>query len=369
MDGLVYGLTAFVLFILVLGGLVLIHEVGHFLTARAFRVRVLEFGFGFPPRAKVLRSRGETLVTLNWLPIGGFVRMEGEDGDAADDPRSFSAQPLRIKLAILVAGVVLNVVLAFVIFFGIALVASPTIGVKIGEIDQSSPAETAGLRVGDELFGVADERFEWFGERTVVDALRSRAGQTVDLLVRREDGSTETLTATLREPEQLSPTVGALGISGPGDEGLELVFGDTVVGHDPGRSVEIAAGEVARWGGLIVGGLGQLIDGLIRDPTAPPPASGPIGIAVSLAQIFTESGLIMTLYVAGILSVNLGVVNILPFPPLDGGRMLVLVIKRLFGTRVSLRAERLTYAIGFVVLMAFFLWVTGFDIARLGSTQ
>ena len=109
------------------------------------------------------------------------------------------------------------------------------------------------------------------------------------------------------------------------------------------------------------------MSGFIKDPTAQPPAAGPVGIAVTLAQIFTESGVIMTLYVAAILSVNLGVVNILPFPPLDGGRMLVLGIKRVFGSRVSLRAERLTYAVGFVVLMAFILWVTGFDIVRLGS--
>src|SRR5687768_1172021 len=139
MDGLLYGLTALALFILILGGLVLVHELGHFFTAKAFKVRVLEFGFGFPPRAKVLRSRGETLFTLNWLPIGGFVRMEGEDGDAADDPRSFAAQALPVKLIILVAGVVLNIVLAFVIFFGIALLASPTYGLKIAEVVPDSP--------------------------------------------------------------------------------------------------------------------------------------------------------------------------------------------------------------------------------------
>src|SRR3712207_7881083 len=90
MEGLGFGAIAFALFILILGGLVLVHELGHFLTARAFNVRVLEFGFGFPPRAKVLRSKGETLLTLNWLPIGGFVRVEGEGGGAAAGPRSFS---------------------------------------------------------------------------------------------------------------------------------------------------------------------------------------------------------------------------------------------------------------------------------------
>jgi hypothetical protein len=91
---------------------VVIHEVGHFVAARLARVRVLEFGIGFPPRAKVMRSKGETLYTLNWLPIGGFVKLEGEDGNDADDPRSFSSQRYSTKMLILVAGVAMNVVLA-----------------------------------------------------------------------------------------------------------------------------------------------------------------------------------------------------------------------------------------------------------------
>src|SRR6476620_12217929 len=104
MNGIVFGAVAIILFIVVLGGIVLIHELGHYLTARALNVRVLEFGIGFPPRARVLRSKGETLWTLNWLPIGGFVRLAGEDGDASDDPRSFASQRLPIRLAILAAG-------------------------------------------------------------------------------------------------------------------------------------------------------------------------------------------------------------------------------------------------------------------------
>ena len=111
MDGLVFGLLAIVLFVVVLGGIVLVHELGHYLTAKALNVRVLEFGIGFPPRARVLRSKGETLWTLNWLPIGGFVRLEGEDGESADDPRSFAAKSLRARLAILVAGVAMNIAL------------------------------------------------------------------------------------------------------------------------------------------------------------------------------------------------------------------------------------------------------------------
>jgi regulator of sigma E protease len=362
MEGIVYGLVALVLFIVVLGGIVLIHEVGHFVTARLLNVRVLEFGIGFPPRAKVLRSKGETLYTLNWLPIGGFVRMEGEDGDGDTDPRSFSAKPLRVRLTILVAGVVMNIALAFVIFFGIAWLASPVVGVQIGAVEAGSPAAAAGLQAGDAIYKVAGEPFEFFGERTVIDALRGSAGKTVTLDVVRADGSAATLTATLRPPAELSETRGALGVSK-----LTQSYSGAYVGHDIGTAVGIGVDQVTRWGGLILDGLGQLVGGFIKDPTAPPPASGPIGIAVSLADIFLGSGPILTLFVAGILSVNLGVVNILPFPPLDGGRMVMLVIKRLFGTRVSLRAERLTYAVGFVFLMAFILWVSGFDIARLGS--
>jgi len=361
MDGIVFGLVAIVLFVVVLGGIVLVHELGHYLTAKALNVRVLEFGIGFPPRAKVLRSKGETLWTLNWLPIGGFVRLEGEDGDAADDPRSFAAQPLRSRLAILVAGVVMNIVLAFSIFFLIALLATPALGVKIGVIEPGSPAASAALVPGDEIYAVNSEQFDLFGGQTVQGALRAHAGESVQLGIRHADGTTVTASATLRPKSELSETRGALGVGQ-----LEQTYRYT--GHDLGTSVGIAVAELGRWGSLIIGGLGALIGGLITNPTAPPPASGPIGIAVSLADIFLNVGPIVTLYVAGILSVNLGVVNILPFPPLDGGRAAVLIIKRLFGARVSLRAERLTYAVGFVFLIAFILWISGFDIARLGST-
>jgi regulator of sigma E protease len=359
--GLFQSAITIVLFFAILGGLVLIHEIGHFVTARLYNVRVLEFGIGFPPRARVLRSGGETLWTLNWLPIGGFVRLEGEDGDAGDDPRSFSAQSLPVRLAILVAGVVMNILLAFVIFFGIAWLASPVIGFQIGTVEGSSPAATAGLEPGDTIFSVNGEPFDFFG-RTVVDALRENAGKPVTLQVQHADGTSEPVTVTLRPASELGEQRGALGVGR-----LTIAYSGNYVGHDLVQAASIAWEQLIRWGGLILGGLVTLVQGFINDPTAPPPASGPVGIAYSLADIFLNGGPILTLFIAGILSVNLGVVNILPFPPLDGGRMAVLVIKRIFGTRVSLRAERLTYAVGFVFLMAFLLWVSGFDIARLGQ--
>ena len=122
---IIQGAITILLFIFILCALVVIHELGHFVLARFFGIRVHEFGIGFPPRAKVMRDRGETIYTLNWLPIGGFVRLEGEDGDS-DDPRSFAVAALPKKEAVLPAGVGLHLVLAFLIVPGPAWRPPPT---------------------------------------------------------------------------------------------------------------------------------------------------------------------------------------------------------------------------------------------------
>ena len=200
MSGPLGVLATIVLFIVVLGSLVLIHEIGHFVAARLAGVRVLEFGIGFPPRAKILRRRGETLYTLNWLPIGGFVKLEGEDGDENDDPRSFSRAGLPVKLLILVAGVAMNLVLSFLIFTMIAWFATPYIGARIVEEPISgSPAAQAGLHAGDGIRAVDGTQFEFYGV-DVTQVLREKAGQTVTLDVDRADGGRQQVTATLRAP-------------------------------------------------------------------------------------------------------------------------------------------------------------------------
>ncbi len=348
------------LFFFILGALVVIHELGHFITARLAGVRVIEFGVGFPPRAKVLRARGETLYTLNWLPIGGFVKLEGEDGDAADDPRSFVNASLPTRLVILVAGVAMNVILAFAIFAAIALAATPFVGVRFYEVTPGSPAAAAGLQPGDAIVAVDGERFEFFGGRSVIDGLRARAGTQVTLTIDRVDGRREAVPVRLREE---APGQGVLGISQNNRQWEAYFFGE-YTGHDPATAVSIGLTETSRALGLILDGLGQLVGSVARNPTAPPPVAGPVGIATQIGDVFWNAGPVMTLYVAGILSANLALVNILPFPPLDGGRMLVMVLKSLFGSRISVRAERLTYLVGFVFLFAFLIWITGFDILR-----
>ena len=358
------------LFFLILGGLVLVHEFGHFVTARIAKVRVLEFGIGFPPRAKVIRSKGETLYTLNWLPIGGFVKLEGEDGEHPDDPRSFSAQSLPIRLIILAAGVVMNLLTAFLIFTLIAWLWTPYTGLKFSEVDANSPAEAAGLQPGDTILAVNGQQREFFGEGSILTELQANVGQTVTLTIQHADGTVDTVDATLRTQSEIDASKdaegiaqkGPLGISG-GEAGFQPVFYGN---HNRGLgdALVIAAQQTVYWFGLILAGLGDLVSGFVNNPTAAPPVAGPVGIATQIGDVFWQLGPIITLYVAGILSANLAVVNILPFPPLDGGRMLVITLKRIFGARISLQAERLTYVVGFVFLFAFLIWVTGFDILR-----
>jgi len=363
--GFLQSMITIALFILILGGLVVLHELGHFVTARLARVRVLEFGIGFPPRAKVMRSRGETLYTLNWLPIGGFVKLEGEDGTDVDDPRSFSHQGLARKLTILVAGVLMNVLVAFVIFTGIAWLASPLVGVKFFEVQPGSPAAAAGLQPGDAIVALNGERYQFITGPSALSGLHDLAGETIVLTIASPGGDRRDVTVTLRSKAEISAEKGALGISGANKPFEGYFFGDYTTNDLP-TAVSVGAKETIRWMGLIVGGLASLVGSVVSDPTAPPPVSGPIGIATQIGDIFWNNGPILTLYVAGILSANLAVVNILPFPPLDGGRMLMLTLKGIFGARISLRAEQLTYVVGFVFLFAFIIWVTGFDIVRLG---
>jgi regulator of sigma E protease len=362
--GFFQSIITVVLFLAILGILVVIHELGHFVTARLANVRVLEFGVGFPPRAKVLRSKGETLYTLNWLPIGGFVKLEGEDGDVADDPRSFSAQGLPTRLWILVAGVLMNLLLAFLIFTAIAWVATPFVGVTVPAIQPDSPASAAGLRPGDSIVAVDGQRYEFFGGISPLDDLRELAGQTIVLTVDRADRTREEITVTLRTEAEIDADHGALGVSRTDESPFMTYFFGEYTGHDLGTAIRIGASETVRALGVVLGGLGALVQSITTDPTAPPPVSGPVGIATQIGDVFWNAGAVMTLYVAAILSANLALVNILPFPPLDGGRMLMITLKRFLGARISLRAEQLTYMIGFVFLFTFLIWITGYDIIK-----
>ena len=375
---IIQGAITILLFVFILCSLVVIHELGHFVLARLFGIRVHEFGIGFPPRAKVLRDRGETLYTLNWLPIGGFVRLEGEDGDS-DDPRSFGVARLPKKLLVLLAGVGMNLLLAFVIFTGIAWLATPQGGLTFNEVVAGSPADLAGLRAGETILAIDGTTFDLLPSpqagQAAIAALRDRAGQAVTLRVRAADGAVRDVPVTLRPPDE-AVDKGALGIRGAG-----LSFSGAYAGRDPVSAIGAGAAWTVSAFRLIIDGLASLVSSVASNPTQAPPVTGPVGIAVQVGDVFWQLGPIFTLYLAGLLSANLALVNILPFPPLDGGRILVLLLKALLGrgaavmrragvrgrgvsSQTAISVERLTYLVGFAFLFGFLIWITYFDIAR-----
>ena len=298
------------------------------------------------------------IYTLNWLPIGGFVKLEGEDGDS-EDPRSFTRAPLLTKLVVLVAGVGMNLLLALVIMIGIPLYGDDTIGFQIGNIQTGSPADAAGLRGTDVIVSLDGQYQSAFAanQRGLIDALQTRAGETVTLGVERGGGAEESVQVRLRDRAAIEQGLAALGV-----ERLSVVKGDHRITYEPGAAVGLGVERTVNAFGLILDGLGDLGESIINRPTERPPAAGPVGIAVQVSSVFWELGPVATLYLAALLSANLALVNVLPFPPLDGGRMLMLLLKSVAGRRISLRAEQMTYFVGFTFLMAFLLWITWFDI-------
>ena len=402
MTELFQSLITIVLFIVILGGLVLIHELGHFVTARWAKVRVLEFGIGFPPRARILgrgkrpaydagrpprpdpalppgvepgsdealsflavsraldEEAGSTLYTLNWLPIGGFVKLEGEDGGDDADPHSFANARLWVKVGILLAGVTMNLLLSFAIFTGIAMWGEPAVGAVIEEVVPGSPAAEAGLVAGDAIVTVNGNMYSVFDLRNtnpLVD-VRALAGETVTIGILHADGTVEDVTVTLRVPTAAEQ--GALGVSS------RQVIDHGTVQYSVGEAVQVGVQRTVDAFGLILGGLGDLGRSIVTSPTTAPPASGPVGIAVELGDILWSLGPIYVLYMAALLSANLALVNALPFPPLDGGRILMILLKAIpgYGKKISMRAEQVTYAVGFVALFTFLIWITVFDVAR-----
>ena len=306
------------------------------------------------------------------MPLGGFVRLEGEDGES-EDPRSFVRARLPVKLVILLAGVAMNALLAVVIFTALAWAPGQTAAIAFQEAVPGSPAAGLGL-VGygsagidgpsDLIVAVDGERFHDFEDwRRLSAALRARAGRAATLTVVRIDGSVVDLVATLQSPQDVADGKGALGIAYTVGRSVSTSFT-----RSPVAALDFGLAQTGEAFGLISDGLSQLGGRIVNHPTEDPGVAGPVGIAVGVGDVFWQQGAGATLRLAALLSANLALVNVLPIPPLDGGRMLVLVTKALAGRRLSIRVERVTYAVGFGLLMAFILWVTFFDITRQAGT-
>jgi regulator of sigma E protease len=364
-------LTGFLVFIILLGPLMLIHELGHFVVAKKAGIRVEEFGLGLPPRAARLFKLGETEYTLNWLPIGAFVRMTGEENP--EDPRSFAAQPKRWRLATLAAGPLMNFLGGFVIltlaylFFA----TQPTeFRYRINQVMAGSPAEQIGLQPGDAILAVNGvdmiQKLEpASGVQPDVGALRRQVrqfiGQPIEIVVLRAG-----------EPEQIVRLSGRL----PPDANAEAPLGvSLIIEVTKSERVAYTLPEALLAAGLEVGGaiaaLVQLPVRLVNQTLAleqlrPISVVGITNIGVELidSSVTESQGLMPFLRFAAVVSIAIALTNLLPLPALDGGRILFILIEALRGRRVDPRREQWVHAVGFAFLLALSVVVIIMDIVN-----
>jgi regulator of sigma E protease len=365
-----------VAFVAILVVLVLVHEIGHFATAKWAGITVEEFGVGFPPRIASVMRRG-TRYSVNWIPLGGFVRMLGEDGDVevrrlresglTDDEieramaGAFNRKPILVRIGVLLAGVVMNFVLAAALFTWAAMLPQPvSLGpLHVLTVQEGSPAEGV-LEPGDVITAADGRTFEQSRDLTAYVA--DRAGEPVTLTVTREGEPIE-ITVTPREltDEQVQQGQGAIGFSWEPDE----VGEDDPTAGSLIEAVQLGTTTTAQVAVQIPAGLAGAVGGLLGlNPDGAEGARGPIGIAQVTGEV-VDAGLVAIVQFIGLLSVNLAVLNVLPFPPLDGGRIAVVLIEAIRRRRLPAEREAFIYLAGFAVLIALVILISIQDIQRL----
>jgi regulator of sigma E protease len=345
-------------FLVVLSVLVVVHELGHFLMAKRFGVKVLEFGIGHPPRLFAIK-RGETEYSLNAIPLGGFVRMLGEETAGMRDVvrpqdagRSFSAKSRAQRALILVAGPAMNLLLAPLLLTALFMIGVPQEDpaaqnqVQIHDVVPGSPAARAGLRPGDIIESIDSHPITSVDDlRTVT---RTRLGQETTLTVRR-GGRTVTVTLTPRTDPP--PGQGAIGIQ------VGRVY--TTVSYPLWEALPRGVLMTVQLLWLFAHGIWLTVSGLVQ-----PDVVGPIGIAEMTGRAASR-GIGALLQFTAFISLNLAIFNLLPFPGLDGGRLLFVALETVRGRRVlSPQREGLIHFIGIMILLTLILLVSFNDIMR-----
>ncbi len=349
-----------VIFIAILSFLVLAHEAGHFFAAKRAGVRVHEFGLGFPPKIYG-KQIGETEYTINLLPLGGFVRIEGEDGAKTNDARSFANKPFGTKLLILLAGVMINWMLAAMLLGVVQTVgtAVPIADTQYGEnarvtiasVAKDAPAGIAELSIGDTIKSITTSSgmVEISRIDEVQEVLGGHAGEEVTLVISRND-VLRTVTLTPRE----NPP------KGEGAIGVALIRVATVRYpwyEAPWRGVFLAGSLTI----AMLGSFGDMLKTLIVEHRAVEGLAGPIGIAYLTGEVRSLGALFMINFIA-ILSLNLAILNALPFPALDGGRAVVAFIEKIRGRAISARLLGRVNATGFAILLVLIVAISIRDI-------
>jgi regulator of sigma E protease len=358
MEGFLSGIVTLIAFLVMLGLLVLVHELGHFLTAIWLGIKVEEFGIGFPPRALVLFERNGVKYSLNWLPIGGFVRFGGEGETVYGVGSLASASPWK-KIAVLLAGPLMNLLLAFIIYatlFGVQGV--PADGAQISNVYAGTPAAAAGFQAGDVILEIGGRAV---GRQltAIKQAAEASAGRSLTALVQRGD-------------QRLTLNVTPGPWTDPQGNQYKLGFG---FGYGPNPQIvpaslptAVVTGFQTTWEilGSFISGLSQALGGLLG-LNAPPPGGvgGPIAIARGTGEIIQNFGLSGFWRWTAFISLNLFLINMLPIPALDGSHIMFALIEiARRGKKIPPEREALVHAIGFMALMGLMLIITVSDVAN-----
>jgi regulator of sigma E protease len=352
------GITV-VSFIAVLGLLVFVHELGHFAVAKWAGIRVEEFGFGYPPRAITLFKKGETEYTLNWLPLGGFVRMVGENGEEAADPRSFSSKSRTVRAAVLVAGSTMNLILPIFLFAAIGMMGVPTGDttgrVEVLSIEANSPAAAAGLQAGDEILYAGNQRVP--DQAFLISLVQQFQGRELVLDVDRNGEMLElTVVPQIYEEESGQVKIG-VGIM----DQREMVY------YNPIEALGFGLERTQYWLATMVGDLAGLLRNVIQGNTEGAAVAGPVGIMQVTGEV-ARTGLPNLINLAALLSLNLAIMNMLPIPALDGGRLVFVILEAVRGgKKISPEREGLVHLTGMLLLLSLMAFISFFDVQRLFS--
>ena len=349
--------------ILVLIILVVIHELGHFTAAKLLGIKVEEFGFGLPPRAWG-KKIGETLYSLNWLPVGGFVRLYGEDAEHPEHvkkerSRAFFAKKPWERTIVLTAGVVMNFILGWIIFSYLATIGLPypKDHVLITGIAEGSPAETSGLLTEDEVISISTndrEALAVANTQELVTTIGNNLDEEIHITVLRD----ESLVTIPIVPRSEHP-------EGQGALGIEITDLEVVTAGSFPESISLGFSYSIYVIRQTLDAIGDSLQKLFAGNTAEIQVGGfvLVGQVVGTAR---QAGFENLLYVIGMLSLNLALINILPFPALDGGRLAFVFYEGLTGKKPNARWEMYLHQFGMVFLLLLMLLITFNDILRLG---
>lgn len=375
--GIILGLIILVL-------LVVVHELGHAVAARKEGVVVEEFGIGFPPRAWAKKLKNGVLFSINWLPLGGFVKLQGEH-DAADQKGDYGAASYWVKTKILLAGVGINWIVAAILLTILSLTGLPKIlpnqfsiasdttivkqSVEIATISKDSPADKAGLKLGDKLVRFAGQPVS--SSEGFVEQTSANKGKTVDVVYSR-DGVEASSKVTLRADN--ADKKGYLGV-GPGQrEQIKATWSAPIVGAV--TTVQFTAVTFQGLGDLVANIAKGIVLQLSPDQSVREAAgknlqaaggsvAGPIGILGTIFPAAEKAGLTQLVFLTAIISLTLAVMNFLPIPALDGGRWFTMTIFRLLKKPLTKEREEKIQAAGFLTLMSLVVIVTVADVAKL----